>query len=193
MVSGHCCNSAYIFWSSGDCFGEAWGKHPLGGGIGYFGSFPFTYWDEDDLLQRRYFDAIYDSVPGSPGLHLYNCGRYTQYGLYWLELNSATSRKQYYFEGYHLLGDPELEIWTAPPKDLVVRHSDLLPPNADSLAVTVLNSLNQPLPDVRVCLWSQKDRSCHRVSLTDATGRSCFPLGPAVLNDTILITASRPW
>lgn len=191
MVSGHCCNSAYIFWSSGDCFGEAWGEHPQGGGLGYFGSFPFTYWDEDDILQRRYFDAIYDSVPGTPGLHLYNIGRFTQYGLYWLELNSTTNRKQYYFEAYHLLGDPEAEIWTAPPQDLVVRHADLLPPNADQLAVTVLNSFNQPLADVRICLWSRKDPSRHIVSYTDATGCFLGYLGPAILNDTIMVTASK--
>lgn len=62
MVAGHCCLAGDYQYTS-DCFGETWDRIAGKGGLTYYGSVPSTYWDEDDWLQRRYFDAVYtDSI-----------------------------------------------------------------------------------------------------------------------------------
>ncbi len=192
LVSGHCCNSGYFLYEASDCFGEAWPKIPERGGLYYFGSIPLTYWDEDDWLQRRYFDAIYDSIPGSPGLRLAEPGRYTQYGLFWIDLNTATSLKQYYFEAYHLLGDPSLPIWTGPPGSLSVVHPEIVRPQADTMAVSVRDSASGlPVDRALVCVWSRSSPQMHRTALTGPDGLAALSLEPRPIGDTLLVTASR--
>ncbi|KPK67281.1 hypothetical protein AMJ87_13590, partial [candidate division WOR_3 bacterium SM23_60] len=142
MPCGHCCLAADYEYSV-DCFGETWDRLSNRGGICYFGSVPSTYWDEDDWLQRRYFDAIYaDSVPGN----LYETGRFTQWGLYWINNNTSTSRKRYYFEAYHIFNDPSLDFWTDIPGDMIVTHNDVVFLGTSSFAVTV-NDAGTPLED----------------------------------------------
>lgn len=193
LVSGHCCNSGYFSYGGGDCFGETWPKLPERGGLYYFGSVPLTYWDEDDWLQRRYFDAIYDSVPGSPGLRLAEPGRYTQYGLFWIDLNTSSSLKRYYFEAYHLLGDPSAPVWTGPPGSLAVEHPEIVRPQADTMAVSVRDSVSgQPLGSARVCVWSRSAPDMHRTALTGPDGLALLPLEPGSIGDTLLVTASLP-
>ena len=191
MVSGHCCNSGYYFWGSGDCFGEAWPKLAGRGGIAYYGCFPYSYWNEDDWLQRRYFDAIYDSLPGSPGLRMPEPGRFTQYGLHWIELNTASTYKRYYFEGYHLLGDPAMQLWTSPPRSLAADHPEAVPPGADSMSIVVWDAASgQPVPGALACVWSKAVPDMHRAAFTDLNGAVSLPLEPGILGDTLLVTAS---
>lgn len=191
MVSGHCCLSNNFTYSSGDCFGEAWPKLDGRGAVAYFGSVPLTYWDEDDWLQRRYFDAIYDSVPGTPGLRMTEPGRYTQYGLFWIDLNTNTSLKQYYFEAYHLLGDPSAPIWTGTPKSLAVEHPPIARPQADTMNVTVYDSATgQPAPGALVCVWSRSQPTMHRTAFSGSDGVAFVPMEPCPIGDTLLVTAS---
>ena len=41
-----------------ESFGEAWQTHPSGS-ILFWGSMDSSYWDEDDILQKRQYDAMY--------------------------------------------------------------------------------------------------------------------------------------
>ncbi len=191
MVSGHCCLSNKFMYSFGDCFGEAWLKLPDRGGAAYFGSVPETYWDEDDWLQRRYFDAIYDSVPGSPGLRMTEPGRYTQYGLFWIDLNTATPKKQYYFEAYHLLGDPSAPVWTGVPRGLSVGHPSAVAPLTDTMGLSVLDSATgQPVAGATACVWSRAEPAMHRTAVSGPDGAASVPVEPGVIGDTLLVTVS---
>ncbi|MCU0607155.1 MAG: C25 family cysteine peptidase [Candidatus Edwardsbacteria bacterium] len=180
LPMGHCCLSG-DFNSTGkepgntDCFGETWTRLAGKGGVSYFGSVPSTYWDEDDWLQRRYFDAIYDSIPGSPGLRLAEAGRFTQHGLFWIEANTATSLKQYYFEAYHLLNDPALKVWVRLPyKSVQVTPTAVAinVPTAISLTLTDPDSGNAPVAGVGVYLVDGGDSVL--LAATDSTGRAGF-------------------
>ncbi|MRR08924.1 hypothetical protein EG831_02305, partial [bacterium] len=197
MPMGHCCNSG-DFYSGGkapgdnDCFGETWPRLAGKGGVSYFGSVPSSYWDEDDWLQRRYFDAIYDSVPGTPGLRLAEAGRFTQYGLFWIEANAATALKRYYFEAYHLLNDPAMDFWTGPPAALAVAHPAALPRSGTSIAVTVRDQATAaPLADALVCAWSRARPQSRAAAYSDAAGAVALPFGFTSGGDTVLITATR--
>lgn len=102
VISNACLTAS--FDGTSDSFGETWIKHP-NGAIGFWGATTFTYWDEDDILEKRWFDALLG--PGGTrntaeanlaGL----AGVRTQY--------SGTGMSAYYYEAYHLFGDPTVEL-----------------------------------------------------------------------------------
>ncbi len=175
MPVGHCCLTGDYEYSV-NCFGETWDRLEGKGGICYFGSVPSTYWDEDDWLQRRYFDAIYaDSIPG----HLYETGRFTQWGLYWIYNHTATSLKRYYFEAYHIFNDPSLDFWTDIPDSMLVTH-DTLASGPGDFAVTVKdNDGVTPIENALVCCWIQNQNpEMHVSAYTDALGQANLNITP---------------
>jgi|GEM_PF-535218 len=185
---GHCCLTGDFDYSS-DCFGETWPKIGNRGGISYFGSVPSTYWDEDDWLQRREFDAIYtDSVPG----RLYEIARFFQWGLYWIENNTSTSRKQYYFEAYHVFNDPSLDFWTDIPDTMIVTHNPVVVPGTQNFTVTVTDKNSSPLENALVCAWiPSEDPDIHEVDYTDASGEVVLTISPASAGETMYVTVTK--
>jgi hypothetical protein len=189
FAAGHCCLANDYQYSS-DCFGETWPKLQNKGGVSYFGSVPSTYWDEDDWLQRRYFDAVYDSVPGTPGLKMPEPGRFTQHALYWIENHTGTTRKRYYFEAYHVMNDPAMDFWTAEPRTLTVTHDPYVQKEAGSFAVLVADGA-VPVQNALVCLWCKAEPSMHLSGYTDASGSITLPASPTVDDDTMWVTVSK--
>ncbi len=94
-----------------ECFMETWVRAPSKGAVTAWGSSVNSYWTEDDVLQRRLFDVIFDDqdpVPSDLG-PIYNETkmRYlAQMG------NNSTTRR--YFEMYNLMGDPALWVVQSP-------------------------------------------------------------------------------
>jgi hypothetical protein len=189
MPSGHCCNSNDFDYSS-DCFGETWPKLSNRGGISYFGSVPGTFWDEDDWLQRRYFDAIYtDSIQG----RLYEISRFTDWALYWIENHTATSLKRYYFEGYHVMGDPSLQIWTDIPDTLLVIHKTEVIPGPSNFNVEVFdNDGITPIEGALVCCWIPSDEPPMQISgYTDSSGVVTLNIFPSEPDNEMLLTVTK--
>jgi hypothetical protein len=191
MAAGHCC-LAGDFQYSEDCFAETWPKLQNKGGVSYYGSVPSTYWYEDDWLQRRYFDAIYDSIPGTPGLKMPEVGRYTQWGLYWIQNNASTTRKQYYFEAYHVFNDASMDFWTNEPDQFQVTHLPNVPPNSGTFAVNVKdNDGSTNLNNALVCAWVKNRTGEHWSAYTDASGNVVLPVMTSTPGDTMYITVTR--
>jgi hypothetical protein len=179
MACGHCCLANDFDYSS-QCFGETWAKLANKGGISYFGSVPRTVWDEDDWLQRRYFDAVYSHS-------LYEVGRFTQWGLYWIENNTSTSYKQYYFEAYHVMNDPSMEIWTDIPEVLVVSYpSEVL--QGDVFTVSVSHS-GSPVQDALVCIW--KEDEIYEIQYTNSSGEASFSIPSSATNGWMYVTVTK--
>ena len=184
--AGHCCLTGDFDYSQ-QCFGETWDRLSGKGGLSYFGSVPSTYWDEDDWLQRRYFDAIYtDSIPG----RLYETGRFTQWGLYWIENNTNTYRKKYYFEAYHIFNDPSLDFWTDIPVNMAVTHNAIVFPGSADYTVMV-NGGGSPVENALVCLWiPSQSPEMHSSEYTDASGSVTFNIAPTTPGDTMYVTVT---
>ncbi|HTY08123.1 MAG TPA: C25 family cysteine peptidase, partial [Candidatus Edwardsbacteria bacterium] len=194
---GHCCYSG-DFMSGGkgpgnyDCFGETWPKLDGKGGVTYFGSVDESYWDEDDWLQRRYFDALYDSLAGVPGPRLDEIGRFTQYGLFWINDHTASPFKQYYFETYHLFNDPAMDFWTDAPRTLAVTHQSALPASGPSLTVAVRDSATgAAIGGAMVCALNGVKPELQATAYTDSSGSAVLPLTFTEGGDTVLVTATR--
>lgn len=102
FVLGFACNTADQ--QSAENFAEAWQRHPFGA-ILYLGSVDSSYWDEDDILERRLFDGIF-------------AGR-TEFGdtlnnallQHWAHYGGA-GKSKYYWESYTTFGDPSISLRT---------------------------------------------------------------------------------
>ena len=102
FVCSHACLTNQF--TVGECFGETWLRAPNKGAMVYWGSSDYTYWDEDDILERGMFSSWWDE-----GLEL--VGQMTDRALYHVyQYYGGGGNSQYYFEAYNVLGDPSVHI-----------------------------------------------------------------------------------
>jgi hypothetical protein len=92
-----------------------------------------------------------------------------------------------------LLGDPELRVWTAPPRALDVSHDRHAFVTATAFDVTVLEN-SAPLEGARVAAWAAGQFLA--VALTDATGAASVPIEPTergAFKLTVTAQDARPY
>ena len=93
-----------------ECFGETWIRTEHGGSV-FWGSSVNSYWDEDDILEKRLFRAMFvdNLIKTAP---MYAQGKIYLVNYY----GNITSTMQRYIEMYNCLGDPSLyEASYGPP------------------------------------------------------------------------------
>jgi PKD repeat protein len=147
LLVGNCCLSAKFDVT---CFAEEILRAENKGAVGYIGGSNSTYWDED-----YWWGVGYKSVVLHPAYNAAHIGAYdgtfhdhgeptsdwfvTQgqmvvCGNYAVE-ESNSSRKTYYWEIYHLMGDPSLMIYYSVPQALTATYQNTLMIGMTSLAV----------------------------------------------------------
>jgi len=109
FVCSHACLTNQFTVS--ECFGETWLRAPNKGGLAFWGATTYSYWDEDDILERSMFDAWWnDSIETIGGM--------TNMGLYYLyQYYGGGGMSKYYFEEYNVLGDSSVKIWRNNPSN----------------------------------------------------------------------------
>ncbi|MBE0433911.1 immune inhibitor A, partial [candidate division WOR-3 bacterium] len=183
IATGHCCLANNFGWNSGPCGGESWIRKAGGGGVAYYGACPSTYWSEDDWLQKEWYRAIYVD-------QIYEHGRFTLDGMYDGIYLSGTSLKQYYYEGYHVLGDPSLDLWTEVPVEMVVLYDDAVIPGSASFTVTVSGG-GSPVENALVCAWIPgQSPEMHVAEYTNASGIVTLNIAPTTPGDTMYVTVT---
>jgi hypothetical protein len=93
-------------YSQQECFAETWQRGSNYGAVEILASSTYSYWDEDDILEKKLFTALFDEDRlefGDATLR----AKYL-YLLYWGP--TATTRR--YFEQYNLFGDPTVSLET---------------------------------------------------------------------------------
>ena len=78
------------------------------GALAFLGSSTYTYWDEDDVLERSYFDLLFSGVQPPVGI-----STMTDAGLAAVEL-AYPDMALYYCETYNILGDPAVKLFLQP-------------------------------------------------------------------------------
>jgi len=106
-------------YSTNECMMEKWLRVPQKGGIFAFGSSTSSLWDEDDLLQRRLFDAVFTQGYTKFGSAI-NRGKL----LFAQDYGGDTSDTRSYFEQYNLFGDATLPVHIS---DYPVIYTDIPP------------------------------------------------------------------
>ena len=169
FVCSHACLTGSIGITT--CFGETWIQEAA---IGFWGASDSTYWDEDDVLQKGMFHGVYEEGLYSLGamtadalLHMYN-----HYG--------GAGLSEYYFEVYHLLGDPSVEIWTGTPTALDADLPEATPVGLADFVVSVTDAKG-PVEGALVCI-TKDDEGIRDVGLTGADGIASLVMDPAPAN-----------
>ncbi len=107
FVCSHACLTNQFTVS--ECFGETWVRADHKGGLAFWGATDYSYWDEDDILERSMFKAWFED-----GVD-FTCGM-TNAALYYLYQHyGGGGNSQYYYEEYNLLGDPSVKLWRDTP------------------------------------------------------------------------------
>ena len=169
VMIGNCCQSNAFDVSV--CFGEALLRENNKGAVGYIGGSNNTYWDEDYWWAVGNTSNI-TSNPNyiSTGLGVYDClmhengeqeqdwfitqGQFIHSGN--LAVTQAGGAEEYYWEIYHLMGDPSLMPYIGVPNNLIVNHQPIIPLGSSTFTVNteenayVALSMNGVLLDAKM-------------------------------------------
>lgn len=178
FVCSHACLTGEFTVS--ECFGETWVKVADKGGIAFWGASNLSYWGEDDILEKRMFQAAFEETCCA-------LGNMTDRALYLLYLHySGGGMSKYYLDVYNLLGDPSLDLWTYPAESLDVTLPSSVNPGPNTVEITVEDFAAQPVFGALVCLY--KGTEVFETGYTDMTGQVTLypnPLTPGQVEVTI--------
>lgn len=150
LMIGNCCVTN-TFSNSTACFGEALLRAVNKGAVGYIGASNNSLWDEDyywgvgsraTIVENPVYQVsnlgAYDRVfhdHGEAATDWYVCNGQMIYGGNLAVQQSNSSSTQYYWEIYHLMGDPSVMNYMWKPDPLVVRYNSPINTGIDSIHV----------------------------------------------------------
>lgn len=185
FMVGNCCQSNQF--NDDECFGEALLRAEKKGAVGYIGGSNSTYWGEDyywsvgyraNIVADPTYDAnnlgAYDRMFHTHGEQFSDwtvtAGSILMGGNLSVEASPSDS-KLYYWEIYHLMGDPTLLPWFTNP--------DPMPVSVGSDQVAGLSSLAvQAVPYAYVALT--ENGTVIGASMADATGMANLSFNPLI-------------
>ncbi|MCS7250583.1 MAG: C25 family cysteine peptidase, partial [candidate division WOR-3 bacterium] len=177
-----CYSGGYHSSSYPECFSETWIRIGFRGAIGHYASSVTSYWEEDDTLQRRVFDACYDSN------FYWAMGMINKGKLMYFRQMGNSSRTRRYFEMYNLMGDGAIDIYWDIPKEIEVSYPRIIPVGSYQLVINV-QSEGEPIRDALVCALLKSDTSFHYFGYTDENGEVRFDIFTSQ-PDSIYITVT---
>lgn len=149
LMIGNGCETARfeIYETLGEALLRADGK----GAVGYIGASNDSYWDEDfywavgvgpvsasplrEETGPGFFDRLFHTDIESPAEWYVSQGQIQQAGNLAVSESATRGRTRYYWEIYHLMGDPSLMIYFSQPDVLSPVYSDVVPSASSGLVV----------------------------------------------------------
>ncbi|MCD4744892.1 MAG: hypothetical protein K8R58_01170, partial [Bacteroidales bacterium] len=194
LMIGNCCSSLEFQTT---CFGEEVLRAANKGALGYIGGSNSTYWDED-----FWWGVGFESISANPVYNPANLGAYDRtfhdHGEILDEwyvtqgqmpsagnlavTQSGSSRETYYWEIYHLMGDPSLMIYFSEPPVTFANYDALMPLSSTSFTVTT-----EPYAYVAI----SKDGVLHGAAIADITGIADVSLIPITVPGTADVIVTR--
>lgn len=177
VVSNACITGQF---SINESFGETWIKHPAGA-VMFWGSMDSSYWDEDDILERKMYSLIYDDKK-------VEFSNITQESLahVW-QYYGGENRSKYYWETYVTFGDPSIEFRNAPTKKLSLEGPSALPKGIKNVSYTVSDTDGNYVENLRVALVS--DSKVYGAQYSNSEGRVVFDITDAKVGESIEVIA----
>lgn len=174
LMVGNCCSSVEFQTT---CFGEEILRAANKGALGYIGGSNSTYWDED-----FWWGVGFESISANPPYNPQHLGAYdrTFHDREGITLDdwfctqgqmpsagnlavsqSGSSLEDYYWEIYHLMGDPSVMIYFSQPPDITATYAGLMPIGSPTFTINT-----EPFAYVAV----SKEGVLHGTALADADG-----------------------
>ncbi len=169
-----------------ECFAETWIRVEHGA-LAFMGSSVNSYWTEDDLLERKVYEAIYNNqTPGDNEniTWINGCVDYGKMSLYEQWGNTGTVRR--YFEMYNMMGDGSVDLWTNEPISVTVDHPSVFFLGTNELSLTISDVPSWAL----VCAMSDTEEDVYASGYADANGEITLvfdtpPLAPGAMIITV--------
>jgi hypothetical protein len=188
MVIAPTCNSGWFDDPSQDCHAEVWMKigTPTSekGACGYFGSSRPSYTGYNDSLANGTFLSYCDSM-NFTFTQSTNFGKMYMYRG-WPSGPGSTTELE--FDMFNNFGDPELNIWSAPPQQLTVTHPAVIIIGSFPFSVTAM--AGGPVQNALVCVMSKTDTSIYYVGRTNPAGQADFLINATTPGDSIFVTVT---
>jgi hypothetical protein len=147
LMVGNCCLTNAF--DTGECFGEALLRAQNKGAVGYIGGSDVTYWNEDYWWGVGNGNITSNPSYGSTGPGAYDCTFHDNGEENWAVVNSTLmiagnlgvveaggSLVNYYWEIYHLMGDPSLSTYYGIPAENNLTHTEFLPVGSTSISIS---------------------------------------------------------
>ncbi|MBT3168887.1 MAG: hypothetical protein HN334_03370, partial [Candidatus Cloacimonetes bacterium] len=191
VAIGNCCLAADFGYA--ECFGETWLRKANGGAVGYIGSAPSSYWDEDVYWSVGSFSYV-----GSGDINIddttwgvYDAASLTDYvslaGLMTIGNLAVTEDGgglvEYYWQAYNVLGDASLVMYNTQGYVNSVSYMDILPLGVDYFEVTA-----EPGSYVAISF----EGVLHGAGLIDADGTTEIAITPINNSGMADIVITRP-
>jgi hypothetical protein len=106
FVGSHACQTGNYAVAEAYC--ETWVLQEGKGALVFWGSSDYSYWDEDDWLERGMFDELFAEVKAHADVT-----DMTYFGLAHVE-EMSPGMARYYWETYNVMGDPAVKIFIEP-------------------------------------------------------------------------------
>jgi hypothetical protein len=176
-VSGNFASSSYP-----ECFSEAWIRNGRRGALAHIASSVNSYWTEDDTLERRVFDYMFDST------YTWTMGGFNKAKIKFYQQFGASGMTRRYLEMYNLMGDGGSDVYSLEPRSLAVAYPPVIPVGAYALNVGVTASGN-PVRGALVCALGKDDTTVFVRGYTDAGGNVVLNL-TTLMPDSIYLTVT---
>lgn len=154
-------------YQNSECFGETWIRRPKAGSV-FWGSSVNSFWDEDDILERRLYRAMFTDglKKTAPMFVMAKYYLVQHYG-------SITSDIRRYLEMYNCFGDPSIYQAAYGP---VIAHNCL--PNTENLnGPYVVNCVITPSgsaidPAKTKLFWTRGSIFTDSIAMTNSSGNN---------------------
>jgi len=199
VVVGNCCLTNHF--DTGTCFGEQWLRLADKGAVGYIGGTNSTYWDEDFWWGVGSGSIVVGSTYETHGLGVYDglfrdganevddySRWYTTTGQMIFNGNLAvteggSSRVNYYWEIYSVMGDPSLNVYLGVPEE-----NNATLPATFFIGVNSVQISADPYSYVAISM----DGVLHGTAMVDATGSIDMDFAPFTGPGTARVVITAP-
>jgi hypothetical protein len=108
-----------------------------------------------------------------------------------LDITSARPIVQMMYEGFHLFGDPETQLWTDFPSEFNVSYPEHIgTKNPQEIVVTVTDSITkEPVSNAKICV--QQDPYIYQVGYSDCNGQVIFDVDPVDRSWSLNVTVTK--
>ncbi|HDQ99724.1 MAG TPA: T9SS type A sorting domain-containing protein [candidate division WOR-3 bacterium] len=174
-----CVSGDYTY---GECFSEAWIRNGRRGALAHIASSVNSYWTEDDTLERRVYDCMFDS-----SFH-WIMGGYNRAKLIYFEQMGHSGMTRRYLEMYNLMGDGAIDVYAGVPRTLSVSYPPVIPMGSYPLTVRVSEGKN-PVRNALVGVTARDDTTLFAAGYTDASGEVTLVIHTTV-PDSVFVTVT---